>query len=65
MANGIAKPGRLHLRRMRLVHAHVADFVIIVTVRLLEHLHSKVHKNEGHGQKTEILQKSLSYPLPQ
>jgi hypothetical protein len=38
---------------MRLVHAHAAyDIIFIVKerdlVRLLEHLHSRVAKNEGH-----------------
>jgi len=30
MADGIPMPGRRHLRRMRLVHAHAADFMILV-----------------------------------
>jgi hypothetical protein len=38
---------------MRLVHAHVADFMIepikdVNLVRPLEHLHSTVCENEGH-----------------
>src|ERR1700719_1347087 len=39
---------------MRLVHAHVADLMIVPIkdgdlVRLLEHLHSPIPKNVGHG----------------
>ena len=42
MADGIAMPGRGHLRRMRFVEVNVADFVIFVEhhrdlVRLLQH----------------------------
>ena len=29
MADGIPIPGRRHLRRMRLVHAHIADLMIV------------------------------------
>jgi hypothetical protein len=29
MADGIPIPGRRHARRLRLIHAHVADFMIV------------------------------------
>jgi hypothetical protein len=53
MADGIPIPGWRHARRMRLVHTHVADFVIVGIedrdlVRLLEHLHPDIPQNEGH-----------------
>src|SRR5882672_12591559 len=53
MAHGIAVPGRGHLRRMRLVQAHVADLMIVAIkdgdlVRLLQQLRWAIRKNERH-----------------
>jgi hypothetical protein len=53
MADGIPVPGRRQLRWMLLVHAHVADFVILVEehhglVRQLEHPHCHVFEKERH-----------------
>jgi hypothetical protein len=54
MADRIPIPGRLHLRRMRLIHAHASDIRPLVVndrdlVRLLEHLHSEVLVDIRHG----------------
>src|SRR5580704_1719029 len=54
MADGIAKPGRLHLYRMRRVQAHAADLMIVDIkdgdpIHLLDHLHAHVRENEGHS----------------
>jgi hypothetical protein len=51
MPDGIPIPGRRHVRRMRLVHAHMTDFMIIGIqngdlVRALDHLHSNVPENK-------------------
>src|SRR6267154_1781195 len=54
MAHGIPIPRGRHLRRMRLVHAHAADFMILGVqdgdlMGLLQQLNSKISKNVGHG----------------
>ncbi len=54
MANGISIPGWCHVHGMRLIHAHAADFISIGIedrdlVRLLEHLHSDICKNQRHA----------------
>ena len=53
MADGIAMPGRRHMRRMGGVQAHHARFIIVGIedrdpVPLLEHLHADVPEDEGH-----------------
>src|SRR5215471_11570240 len=52
-AHGIAVPGRFHLCGMRLVHAHVADLMIVSIkdddlVRQLHQLRWAIRKNERH-----------------
>jgi hypothetical protein len=53
VADGIPVPGRRHRRRMRLVQAHPANFVILTIqdrylVRLLNHLHLYTLENKRH-----------------
>jgi hypothetical protein len=53
VADRISLPARRHVRRMGLVQAYVADLVIVGVenrefVRLLEHLHSNIPKNERY-----------------
>src|ERR1700688_575824 len=45
---------RSHVRGMRLVHTHLAKFVVFIIqdrdlVRLLQYLRAKIPKNIGHG----------------
>ena len=52
MADGIAVPGRRHLRGMLLVHAHAADLMIDLIdhsdpVALLEYLEPVAREHEG------------------
>src|SRR6516164_6852270 len=54
MANGIPIPGGRYMLRMRAVHIHVADIIIVCVenrdfVILLQHLHADVPKHEGHA----------------
>ena len=54
VAHGVAVPGRGHLCRMRLVHAHMADLMIVGIkdgdlVRLLHQLRWAIRKNERHA----------------
>src|SRR6266550_720296 len=63
MADGVAIPGRPYARRMRLVHAHIADLMIVRIddgdlVRSLEHLHSNVPKNKGHSSGPTLIARS-------
>ena len=63
MADGVAIPGRRYARRMRLVHAHIADFMIVRIddgdpIRFLQHLHSNVPKNKGHSSGPTLIARS-------
>jgi hypothetical protein len=53
MAYRVPVPGGRELHRMRLVHAHVPDFMVVGIenrhlVGLLKHLHPDIIKNERH-----------------
>src|SRR5271168_2224068 len=53
MAHGIAIPGRRRLCRMRRIHPHVTDLMIVAIkngdlVRLLDQLSCATRKNERH-----------------
>src|SRR3981189_669547 len=69
MAHGIAVPGRGHLRRMRLVQAHVADLMIVAIkdgdlVRLLQQLRWAVCENERHPSRTTLVARvRIAYAL--
>ena len=59
-ANSIPIPGWCHLRRMRLVHPHAADFIRVGIedrdlVRVLEHLHSDIRKNKRYRSRPTLV----------
>ena len=70
MTDGIARPGRPDLRRMRLVQAHVSDFVIEDIekrdhIRLLEHPHAEVPENKRHAARPTLVARIGSRPAAQ
>src|SRR5215470_4750109 len=60
MADGISIPGRRHPRRMRLVHAHLAELMIRKVndcdfVRRLDHLYAEVPKDVRYSSRPTLV----------